>query len=244
MRVRSVPFLLILVPTALLADEVFLRGAGTITGRIVEQTDEIVRVDVGGGIIGVPMDSVERIVKAPCALDEYDERASKLGPKDVNGWRKLGGWAAQQGLSAQSKEAYQQVLEIAPNDAVAREALGFVQLDGRWVTEEESYRARGYVKYEGEWMTAAEAQLQQAKYAEDQARRDAEQRARDAEAAARDAEARARDAEERAQNAENESQYYDPVYWGSWGYGVTTWPAVRAPNVPRQLPSRPARVGR
>src|SRR5262245_917112 len=90
---RIVPLLMFLVPASVRADEVHRRGAGTITGRIVEQTDEVVRVDVGGGIVGFPMSSVERIVKAPCALDEYDARAQKLGPNDASGWRKLGGWA-------------------------------------------------------------------------------------------------------------------------------------------------------
>ena len=29
-------------------------------------------------------------------------------------------------------------------------------MDGRWMSQEESYRARGYVSFEGEWMTPAE----------------------------------------------------------------------------------------
>ena len=62
-----------------------------------------------------------------------------------------------QGLSTQSRQAYEKVLSTAPDDAEAREALGFVQLGGRWLTEEESYRARGFVKVDGEWLTPAEA---------------------------------------------------------------------------------------
>jgi hypothetical protein len=238
---RKAPFLLFLVPAALFADEVFLKGAGTITGRIVEQTADVVKVDVGGGVMGVPMSNVERIVKGRCALDEYEDRARKLGPNDVAGWRKLGAWASQQGLSAQSQTAYKKVLAIDPNDAQANEAMGLVQLNGKWVTEEESYRAKGYVKYDGEWMTPAEAKVAQDSYAANQARRDAEQRARDAEAATRDAEARAKEAQERAKKAEEAQRYVDPIYWGGWGYGVTTWPAGNGnPRIipPSQIPVR------
>jgi tetratricopeptide (TPR) repeat protein len=219
---KKAPLILFLIPASLFADQVFLKDAGSITGKIVEQTATVVRVDVGGGIIGVPADRVLRIEKGRCALDDYNDQAGKLAPDDLEGWKKLGRSANKQGLGTQARDAYKKALTIAPNDAEANTALGFVQLGGKWVTQEESYRARGYVQYEGEWMTSAEAQLAETRYANDKARRDAEQRARDAEAATREAESRAKEAEERAKEAE---RYAQPVYWGGWGYGVTAWPA-------------------
>ena len=123
------------------------------------------------------MSRVESIVKGHSPLDDYDERAARLPADDVDGWRSLGRWASQQGLSAQSRHAYEMVLTIAPDDPEARGALGFVLLNGRWMTEEESFRARGFVKHDGEWMTRAEAQMSQAAYDADQARQDAERRA-------------------------------------------------------------------
>jgi len=232
---------LLLASTPLFADEVYLKGAGTLTGRIIQQTDTIILIDIGNGEVGVPPD---RVVKGRSPLDEYDERAARLGPQDVNGWRNLGRWAGGKGLSAQSRQAYENVLKVAPNDPEARQALGYVLVDGRWLTEEESYRARGYVKYEGEWMTPAEAQLAQSSAEADRARRDAEQRAADAEAAKQRADQQAQEAEARAQQAENAVS--DPVYWGGWGYGVTSWPStpvVRNPpaNRPSQLPARGGR---
>jgi len=61
---RKTPYLLFLVPALLFADEVYLKGAGTISGRIVE--NEPIRsskVNIGDGIVGVPTTHVERIVK-------------------------------------------------------------------------------------------------------------------------------------------------------------------------------------
>jgi hypothetical protein len=154
-------------------------------------------------------------------LDDYNDRAAKLKPDDVEGWKKLGRWSSQQGLGTQAQDAYKHVLGLAQNDAEANTALGKIEVNGRWLEEEDAYRAKGYVEYDGEWMTPAEAQLAESRYANDQARRDAEQRARDAEAATREAEARAKEAEEKAEEAE---RYNSPVYWGGWGYGVTAWP--------------------
>ncbi len=208
------------------ADEVFLKGGGTFSGRIVEQTDTMITVDIGDGKIGFPMTRVDHIVKGRSPLDEFDERASRLGPKDANGWRSLGRWALQQALSTQSRQAYQKVLSISPDDPEAREALGFVLLDGHWATEEESYRARGYVKYDGEWMTPAEMQVAQASDAAEQARWDAEKRAVEADVAAREAAAEKREADERERKAEEERRSQTPVYWGGWGYGATYWPST------------------
>ena len=98
-----------------------------------------------------------------------------------------------------------------------------MQVDGRWLTEEESYRARGFVKYDGEWMTPAEVQLAQSDAAREQARDEADKRASDAEFKAnmdrlqkQEDEKRARDEADRMRN--------NPVYWGGFGYGVTSWP--------------------
>ena len=228
---RRLAFLLLLMPAPLFADEVFLKGAGSISGRIVEQTETMVTVDIGGGVMGVPLSRVERIVKARSPLDDYDDRAAKLGPQDTAGWRDLGRWASQQGLTTQSRQAYEKVIALSPDDAEAREALGFVRLDGRWVTEEEGYRARGYVKYEGEWMTAAEAKQNATA---EQARQEAEDRARDAETQKMLAENRAAKAAEEAAyekaKADREARWGQPVYWGSWGYGVAGWPSPPVVN--------------
>ena len=231
---RRLPILLLLLPGPLFADEVFLKGAGSISGRIVEQTETMVTVDIGGGVMGVPLSKVERIVKARSPLDDFDDRAAKLGPQDTAGWRELGRWASQQGLTTQSRQAYEKVIALSPDDAEAREALGFVRLDGRWVTEEEGYRAKGYVKYEGEWMTAAEANMRQQNASAEQARQDADQRAREAETQKmlddnRAAKAAQRAADEKAK-ADREASWGQPVYWGSWGYGVTGWPSPPVVN--------------
>ena len=225
-RLKKAAFLLLLAPGFLSADEVYLKGAGSLSGRIVEQTDKILKVDVGDGLISVSPSQVEKIVKGRSPLDEYDDRAAQIGPQDVRGWKNLGKWALDQGLSKQSRDAYKKVVAMAPNDAEARQALGFVQVDGQWVTEEEGYRAKGYIQYQGEWMTPAEAQLLQADLAADQARRDAEQRANEAEVAQLQAEQRAEEAEERAQEAEDRWRSSNPLYWGNWGYGVNYWPTT------------------
>jgi tetratricopeptide repeat protein len=219
--------LVFLAPGALYADEVFLKDAGSISGRVVEQNETTVKVDIGDGFIAVPASRVERIEKGRSALDEYADRAAKLGPQDVEGWKTLARWASKQGYPGQAREAANKVLAIAPNDPDARKALGFVMLDGKWVTLEESYRAKGYVKFDGEWMTPAEAQAGQAALTAERAQRDADYRANAAENAKVQEDTRAEKNAERERYAkEKADQLNPPVYWGGWGYGATTWPTV------------------
>ena len=229
---RRTSLLLVLAASAAglapaLADEVYLKGGAKFTGRIEQQTDTMVTVNIGDGVVGVPMVRVEKIVKGKSPLDEYDERARALGAQDLDGWRGLGAWASHHGLSAQAKDAYAKVMALSPDDPEARQALGYVRINNQWMTEEQSYIARGYVKVGGEWMTPAAAQQVQAAEASEQARQDAERRANQAEADKILAESRAAKAEEKAREAAEVDPWSQIGMntWGGWGYGVVGWPA-------------------
>lgn len=218
------------------ADEVYLKGGGRFSGQIVEQTAEEVTVDIGGGYLTAPMSTVVRIEKGISPLEEYRTRAASIPPGDAEAWRELARWAQKKTLSSQAWEAYSQVVAILPGDDEANRALGRVQLNGRWVTEEESYQARGYLKFEGQWMTPAE---RQDILAEREAQEQADRQANEAEIRAIQADI---DAEKRRADEEFEEQAsrYDrlPEYTGSvaWGWGGPVyWPPAVVYSQPREL---------
>jgi hypothetical protein len=221
--------LLVLVPTPLRADDVFLKGAGQISGRIVSRTATSLEVDVGAGTVTVPLSNVERVVEGRSPLDDYHDRATRLQPGDREGWRALARWASGKGLSTQAEQAWKRVLAVAPDDAEANQALGRVKVGNQWMTEAEGYRARGYVEFEGDWITPAEHQAILKG-------REAEQRADESEARAREAEARAQAAEARAQEAQAAAQaqqdatgipMWTPPVWNSWGPGPIAWEGTK-----------------
>jgi hypothetical protein len=211
------------------ADDVYLRGGGQITGQIIEQTDELVTVDIGGGSLTVNMSSVVRIEQGTSPLQEYRARAERIQPGDAEGWRELARWAEGEMLSSQAAQAWGQVLASQPDDEEANRALGRVRLDGRWVSEEESYIARGYVEFEGQWMTPQE---QQAILADRQAREEAARKANQERIQAIEAEQQAQRerqaAEREAAQRDNLPQLGDPVFWG-WGPGPSYWPSPVRP---------------
>ena len=217
----------VVLPLAATADEIYLKSGGQLSGRIVNRTATTVEVDIGAGKITVPTSHVVRIEEKRSALQDYEERAGRVAAGDVEGWLALGDWASARGLGTQAREAYHRALSAAPGNARANQALGNVQVNGQWVSEEEGYRAQGYVRFEGEWITPAEhaAILRERAMEADQerARVQAELSARETEARTQEAEARARQAEAEAQaKAEAEASGGIPL-WYAWGGGPVAW---------------------
>ncbi|MCJ7442292.1 MAG: cell envelope integrity protein TolA [Thermoanaerobaculaceae bacterium] len=213
-----------LAAAPLLADDVYLRGGGQITGTIVERTTDSVRVDVGGGTLTVRMSSVVRIEETVSPLQEYRARAARIPQGDVEAWRELARWATSGALGTMASQAWSKVVEIMPDDPEANRALGRVQYGERWVTEEESYRARGYVEFEGEWMTPGERQA----ILEDQrARGEADRQAEAARLQAEEKAKREREAKEAAEHDiwRGSALPGDATYW-PWGSGIVYWPAT------------------
>lgn len=222
---RTLPILLLLLsPGAVLADEVYLRGGGRISGVIVERTDDKITVDIGAGRISVDPSSVERISQGPSDLSVYRDAAAELDPADVEGWRALGRQAMRKGLASQAREAWNHVVAALPDDAEANEALGRVFHDGRWMKEEDAYRAQGYVEFEHEWMMPEE---RESILSERSAREEAERQELDARIAADEEDRALREAEEEASRQEFWDSRMPPsggvAYW-DWGVGPSVWP--------------------
>lgn len=213
--------LLIGVPSASIADVVLLKSGGRMEGRIVERTESTVEIDIGAGSLRFPMSSVDRIEEGRSPLDDYDERAAGLAADDRDGWLELARWASRAGLGTQSRRAYERVLAIDPSHAEANRALGRVELEGRWMTEDEAYRERGYVRFEGRWVTPAERESILRTRESDRAVDQARAQTAEAQARAREAEARAREAEAQAR----QPSYGIPLHWGTWGPGPSSWPS-------------------
>lgn len=240
---KRVIVIIALAAVPVFADDVHLRGGGQISGQIIEQTDDSVTVDIGGGTITAKMSTVVNIEKNNSPLQEYRERAAKIPAGDADAWRKLARWAGGYSLSSQVREAYREVVAILPNDEEANKALGMVQLNGQWVTQEEGYRAQGYVQFEGKWMTPAEQQSIVAGRRAQQAQAEADRKANDANVKEIEAQQQAdkkRQEEERNELDANNNTY-DTVYWG-WGAGPRNW--HNPSQQPQQWPENPATRGR
>lgn len=220
-----------LTPALAGADEVYLRGGGRVLGEIVERRPDGVVIEVGPGRVTLPASRIERVVNSTSPLAAYRARAARLHSGDLRGWLELGFWARDQALNTQAGEAFEHVLALDPSNAAAQRAVGHVLQGGRWMTLEDSYRARGLMYFNGSWMTAAEREAALAERAfeaeERRARAEADARAREADARTRAAEAEARRIE-----AESTADGGFPYPWIFGGGGVILGPGGQVINPP------------
>jgi hypothetical protein len=207
-----------LLPTLAVADEVYTRGGGHLSGEVVEQTADSIVVDIGAGRIGLPASYVERIERAPSPRALYRQRADLLAPDDTAGWVALGRWAREQDLETLARESFEHVLSQDPAHPAAHAALGHVKVGDQWMTREESYEARGLVPFEGSWVTPGQQQaILTQRTAEQAAARAAFEEQlliRQGEADLRESEARARVAEAQARIAESDARQVESAELG------------------------------
>jgi hypothetical protein len=213
---------LLLLGTAVHADEVYLKGGGHISGIVVEESDGAIHVEIGAGLVSVPLTQVARVVRSASPLATYQMRAHNLRGNDVSGWLELGAWAQSMDLSTQAREAYNHVLQLDPTNAAAHRALGNQLVGDRWLSHDDAMRAQGYLPFEGQWVTPEEREALLADRAE--ARHEGLELAKsraalaEAEARAREAEAHARVVEAEADRAISQPDPGVPASVGPYGY--------------------------
>jgi len=85
------------------------------------------------------------------------ERLDALSGKDLAAEAyRLGLEIQAAGREDLATKAFRRVLDADPDHRAARRALGYEEVDGRWLRGDDLWRARGFVHHEGKWMTALE----------------------------------------------------------------------------------------
>ncbi len=142
------------VPPAL-ADVVSLRNGTTLEG-IVRRVPGRVQILMESGTITIDEDLVAGISSRLSPLEIYRRRDAAIADGDTAARLRLAAWCGGQGLPASARAQYERILADDPDHAEARRALGYRRHQGRWMTEDEIYRARGYVWSDGAWRSPAE----------------------------------------------------------------------------------------
>jgi hypothetical protein len=138
LRLRTARLCLVLLAVVTLwtpfaAGDVFhIKGGGLIEGRLVTVEDDQYQIRTLVGTVRLPVAAVERVENAPTPFDEYDQRraAAQDTPVDQTA---LAAWCGEQGLKAEERTHLQRALELNPNYAPARQALGYTRVGALWV---------------------------------------------------------------------------------------------------------------
>lgn len=151
---------LLLVVPALLADIVVLADGRVLEGEVQLEGNEYVIKGAYGIVVRVPKNEVKEIRRTRPPAEIFKERCAELArapEATAAAWFELARYAQKYGLEQEAAEAYSKVLELEPEHAGAREALGYVRHAGEWKTRA-GLLAAGYVEVNGKWMTREEAE--------------------------------------------------------------------------------------
>lgn len=134
------------------ADIIHLK-AGKVEGIIVKKTDTELVVETTAGKVTLDPADVVKIERKSSPLELYREMAREVKTGDADGHFKLGLWCLDGRLYREANGEFRKAIAIEPSHKGARERLGYVLKDGKWMTHSEAKRADGFVKHGDRWMT-------------------------------------------------------------------------------------------
>jgi len=143
--------------------EVFvLANGGRISGELVNRGESprkqyMIKV-AGEGQITLAASQVEQVLNRRPEEEEY-EKIRPAYTDTVEGQWALAEWCRRQKLPVERETHLKRVIELDPNHVEARRALGYIQSDGQWTTQDELMIDRGYKRYKGRWMLPQQIEL-------------------------------------------------------------------------------------
>lgn len=148
-------------PPAARADVFWLENGGQIEGQWLnrdEQPPTRYVIRRAGMTLVLPLAQVREAVRQTPAEQEYARRAPAAEDTAAQQWE-LAEWCRRGSLLPQREAHLRRVIELDPNHAQARAALGFQFLQGAWITRADFQRNGGRELYKGKWRTPQEIEI-------------------------------------------------------------------------------------
>ena len=131
-KIVIVTFCLAAFATVTYADRVILKDGRIFEGVVKVSAGEVL-IEMQLGTIRVPLSEVKKIDRQPTSVEQFKQRLSQINRTDATALIDLAIWAREKGLHKQCKEVLEKVLELQPDNELARKLLGFVRVDNKWV---------------------------------------------------------------------------------------------------------------
>lgn len=133
------------------ADVIVFRDGRRLEGKITKETEESLTLQVKYGEVVIARRNIASVEKGPTSLEEYEKMAAAT-EDTAKAHFELGQWCRQKGLEEEAKKEYLKALETDPTYAPAGKALGYEDVEGKWLSHDDAKKARGLVEFEGKWM--------------------------------------------------------------------------------------------
>jgi hypothetical protein len=144
------------------ADVIELTTGGRVEGKVLpadESNKTICTIELAaGGRLTLPRNQVAKIDNVSDTEAEYQKLARGF-PDTVDGHWKLAEWCREHKLIDERHRELERVVELDPNHAAARTALGFHQKNGQWMNRDDVMASRGLVLYDGRYLTPQQIEV-------------------------------------------------------------------------------------
>jgi len=144
------------------ADEISLASGGALQGEVSKDADQAlgpVQVRTPSGIeVRLPASQVKKATPVSPERAGYERRALHTADT-VEAQFELAEWCKEQKLLRDRDVHLRRVIELDPDHAKSRQALGYQKTAGGWHTREELQTKLGYVRYGGRLRTPQEIEI-------------------------------------------------------------------------------------
>ena len=159
---RLSPALLValLAPGPAAADVFTLKNGTTVDGYEAGRTkrNEVI-IGTAKAVRTIAATAIVEVTPSADPASDFERYFAALGKKEADGAAGLGTWAAARGIPDAAKRAFEKALEGNPDQARAREGLGYAKVDGQWLTPAEVERRKADEAAREAWAGALEKAL-------------------------------------------------------------------------------------
>lgn len=120
------------VATSASADIFHLTGNREIEGQVLEDLGDTLRVRVAMGVVDLKKADILRREKGRTPWERYDRIRTRY-PNTAQGHYDLSKWCRKNKLTGERRKHLARAIELDPDHAAARKALGHVKRDGAWI---------------------------------------------------------------------------------------------------------------
>jgi hypothetical protein len=144
------------------ADFFELTSGGRLEGKLLPADDAnklncTIELSAGGRVT-IARSQIAKIETITDDVAQY-QKLARNSPDTVDAHWKLSEWCREHKLRDERRQHLDRILELDPNNADARTALGFHQKNGQWMNRDDIMAARGLVLFDGKYVTPQQVEL-------------------------------------------------------------------------------------
>lgn len=154
----ALTFLLETPPAAAVPDQIHMKGGRTLSGRIVSETRDMLRIRSGRGEVEVERADVTSVRSLEHSLADFIHRWDQMRRDDPVAIAELARFCTSRGLAGEAHNLWLRILIADPNNEEAATAIGARRFEGGWHVQSDKQwiKLADYLAPKAQWRRAVD----------------------------------------------------------------------------------------